>query len=1032
MISVVLYGRNDNYGYNLHKRAALSLNCIAEVLNDSDEILFVDYNTPNDFPTFPEAIADTLTKKAQALLRVLRVRSNIHDRFKSRTRLVALEPIARNIAVRRSNAANRWILSTNTDLIFIPLRAQNLSDICRDLAPGFYHAPRIELPETLWESMDRQRPRLIIDTVREWGSTLHLNEIVLGSDFIRYDGPGDFQLIQRSDLFKYHGFHEDMVLGWHVDTNIARRLGLVYDTVGDVGREIYGYHCDHTRQVTSAHSHTRTQNDWRRFVDNVERPDIPEQEETWGCPDDEIEEIRLDRPPSQTYIQALKDAIGAPLTQPSFAQYTGRTYNQVGYDERHVMPFLADIFSASPRGTGVMWYGQRPGTLKLFSKVWMKLGFSGPIRADVGQHFFDRDELKTLGITLATLADAVSDSEVFVFDFGNPPPPDADDRLRASHAQRIDEMRLMFMSVIRIEYARLRSGQPLRRIIAINAINNDFERLICQFITTSWSPFSGRLRHGFIIPPVPGRQDWLPDLLTGVDGVRVGPDISNRDRKPGMLAYGPYKHLEAGSYRLTIRLLASKDDRERYKTSPCVVLEVMSSPHFLGIYDFTGSELDDTERSVAFNVTDRIADMVNSVQARIRVLTEIAVSVRKLTLEPSPPSGSDNRQPNGDALRYDNWLPFLYRGTAGRASGTSIKIQKGEENVVAYGPYWPLPQGRYFLSLALEGDDPSHVGAADVICGDRQIAKNNITPQQGTFGLPFEITEEAAQAELPIEVRVFSSGGSAWQLNSVSVKPISYLSNWLPYLTVGPAGRPSAGDIYLERDKEGFAAFGPYWPLAAGSYVMVVAFEGEGPVRVGVADVVAEGDTLAYGIMLEGQSKFALPFEIPGNAEEKPRFIETRVWKPAESSGRLLSLTVKPIVELENWLPYLQLGGAARMEHGSVSVPAGVIEFVLFGPYWKLPPGRYELTVAVVPDADAPLTTALGTIDVAADGDKLAECNIQVSGAWDPAAHERHETARLLFEVTAKHRTAFIETRLISAGGLGFSVRSVSIVHLKT
>ena len=62
MISVVLYGRNDNYGYNLHKRAALSLNCMAEVLTDpSDEILFVDYNTPDDFPTFPEAIQDTLT-----------------------------------------------------------------------------------------------------------------------------------------------------------------------------------------------------------------------------------------------------------------------------------------------------------------------------------------------------------------------------------------------------------------------------------------------------------------------------------------------------------------------------------------------------------------------------------------------------------------------------------------------------------------------------------------------------------------------------------------------------------------------------------------------------------------------------------------------------------------------------------------------------------------------------------------------------------------------------------------------------------
>ncbi|HUJ77040.1 MAG TPA: hypothetical protein VL359_19395, partial [bacterium] len=61
MLSVILYGRNDSHGYNLHKRAALSFNCIAEVLtHPGDEILFVDYNTPLDMPTFPEAIADTL------------------------------------------------------------------------------------------------------------------------------------------------------------------------------------------------------------------------------------------------------------------------------------------------------------------------------------------------------------------------------------------------------------------------------------------------------------------------------------------------------------------------------------------------------------------------------------------------------------------------------------------------------------------------------------------------------------------------------------------------------------------------------------------------------------------------------------------------------------------------------------------------------------------------------------------------------------------------------------------------------------
>src|SRR5579875_900282 len=170
MISVLLYGRNDSYGYNLHKRAALSFNCIAEVLSDpADEIVFVDYNTPDDFPTFPEAIQDTLTPRARQLLRILRVRPRHHQRFAGQTHLSALEPIARNVGLRRSNPGNRWILSTNTDMIFVPRRGRSLSDVAAGLADGYYHLPRFELPETLWESLNRLDAPGAIRQVGDWG-----------------------------------------------------------------------------------------------------------------------------------------------------------------------------------------------------------------------------------------------------------------------------------------------------------------------------------------------------------------------------------------------------------------------------------------------------------------------------------------------------------------------------------------------------------------------------------------------------------------------------------------------------------------------------------------------------------------------------------------------------------------------------------------------------------------------------------------------------------------------------------------------
>jgi hypothetical protein len=294
VISVILYGRNDNYGYNLHKRAALSFNCIAELLDDeSDEIIFVDYNTPDALSTFPEAIFDTLTTRARMRLRILRARPRIHERFSSKTPLPVLEPIARNIALRRSNPENRWLLSTNTDVIFVLRHRSTLNDVIRDLPAAFYHAPRIEIPEMLWESLDRKDPRKAIDTIGDWGCSLYLNEIVFSSPEILYDGPGDFQLVRRDELFANNGFNEQMLLGWHVDSNLARRLGLIYGKVGDLGEEIYAYHCDHTRQTTPMHSHTRTENDWGVFVTSVSRPDLPEQADNWGCPADEIEELTL-------------------------------------------------------------------------------------------------------------------------------------------------------------------------------------------------------------------------------------------------------------------------------------------------------------------------------------------------------------------------------------------------------------------------------------------------------------------------------------------------------------------------------------------------------------------------------------------------------------------------------------------------------------------------------------------------------------------------------------------------------------------
>ena len=627
MISIVLYGRNDNYGYNLHKRAALSLNCMAEILTDpSDEILFVDYNTPDDFPTFPEAIQDTLTERARDKLRILRVRPRIHEKFKSKTRLQALEPIARNVAVRRTNPSNRWILSTNTDMILVPRRGDSLSDIARGLTDGFYHAPRIEIPETLWESFDRRAPRAIIKVVADWGSTLHLNEIVLGSKLIRYDGPGDFQLLLRRDLCENHGFDEDMLLGWHVDSNIAARMLLKYGSVGDLGSDVYGYHCDHTRQVTPAHSHSRAQNDWHKFVDDVAKPDLPSQAINWGCAGDPIEEVHLTSDTTGIYVRVLKAVIGEPLTVPPVVKYTAETYNKVKYDPRHLLPFLADMFLSMPRSLTLGWYGATSDTLVLFAKVWEKLSFTGKILLDqTAPHHACNPSTRVV-----PWKEVLAEADAFVFDFGGLPP--SRDRSDPSE-DVVNELRRNFLRVVREERRRIRARLTPRRITALNAINNEFETFVCNFVAAAVTPFATHMRHGFVLPGTVAKEDWLPQLAIGEAGVRVGDQIRSNSSKIGWIAYGPYKYLEEGRYQVSAKIELLNDKPILPRHEPCLFIEVIAGPDILGTHLLKCGQLHDSDHKFTFLVSQAVSDGFAGIETRIGTLRPVDLAIRAFAVE---------------------------------------------------------------------------------------------------------------------------------------------------------------------------------------------------------------------------------------------------------------------------------------------------------------------------------------------------------------------------------------------------------------
>lgn len=530
MISVVLYGRNDSYGYNLHKRAVLSLNCIAEALDDpDDEIIFVDYNTPDDLPTFPEAIGDMLTERACKLTRVLRVREAEHARFAGKTHLKALESPSRNAAVRRSNPRNRWILSTNTDMVFITRNGSSLSSVVRNLPDGFYHTTRFELPEILWETLNRLNPTDCIATIARWGERLQLQEVVYGSPITLFDGPGDFQLILRDDAFRIDGFDERMLLGWHVDTNIARRLEILRgEPVKSALDQILAFHCDHNRETTPAHSHSAPQNDWGRFVTEVTTAGIPEQRDSWGLAGDTLEDFHLG---TLAGAPAILERLLPPMPQPFYiTSIEPRFFQDLRYDPEHVVPYVANVIGALPHHWNVAYAGCRKKMFAAFRSLWQALGFRGKILVT------DQISERVLALRSDGIVEVAPESEVharadlFVFEVGAsrdddlPAPSGARnapaDGMRMLSQEEYHAFQLLHRAYVRAVDAERRAGRTARRFVLINMQTNPSESLVQSHVGASWTPIATHVRHGFVLPdpfamPSIDAVAWLSSNLSG-------------------------------------------------------------------------------------------------------------------------------------------------------------------------------------------------------------------------------------------------------------------------------------------------------------------------------------------------------------------------------------------------------------------------------------------------------------------------------------------------------------------------------------
>jgi hypothetical protein len=296
MITYIVAGRNDHYGINLDKRTAISLNCLAELCEEDDEIIYVDCNTPIGEQTLVEAIADTLTSRARKFLRSYRVTGDQMREAIGETSLPFSDELSRNVAIRRSNPRNTWILSTNCDIVIQPISTASFRQLVASLPLRFYLSPRIAIPIEEWLTLDRSDPSGAFELIESRIATGVRFPRERAEEWLRFDSVGDFQLAPREHWLAIRGCEEGMKQWGHSDANNARRLNLL-DGGGrtpDLGDQICVAHLDHNLPVRGPKNETSmVHNDWNEWITQVTdyRSRNPE---NWGLSSTTLPEVRFE------------------------------------------------------------------------------------------------------------------------------------------------------------------------------------------------------------------------------------------------------------------------------------------------------------------------------------------------------------------------------------------------------------------------------------------------------------------------------------------------------------------------------------------------------------------------------------------------------------------------------------------------------------------------------------------------------------------------------------------------------------------
>ena len=234
------------------------------------------------------------------------------------------------------------------------------------------------------------------------------------------------------------------------------------------------------------------------------------------------------------------------------------------------------------------------------------------------------------------------------------------------------------------------------------------------------------------------------------------------------------------------------------------------------------------------------------------------------------------------------------------------------------------------------------------------------------------------------------------------------LGDWLPLLTTGEAGvRVGQHEIRSAPRTAGWIAYGPFKYLEEGRYLISLDIERFADERdrpgnrpSAFVEVVAGPELLGVYPLehVASPATHRFTFEVSQNVADGIAALETRIRVPRPIGIALKALTIEPapasintgekiaaaltisdLLQLDDWLPYLRIGPLGSADQPSVKAEAGLEAFVIFGPYWSLPMGNYEMTAYIERGREVPTSRYSILGDVLVGDRQMAAARFQVT-----------------------------------------------------